>query len=77
MRKYAGQILAALYLVVAIVTFGHAASARYGTVHDEYIECMREPDKICFRDNTTPTIAGLSAAIFWPFYWSWVAFDAS
>lgn len=67
-------ILIALYAAVGVVTFGHAAAKKdawyaqtCGTV-DERIAAGSG----CY---LTPGAAALPAMIFWPFYWSWTAFE--
>lgn len=55
----------AAFLCIAIVTFGHAAA---------HATCRQSVFTLC---NEQKGAAGAMAAIAWPLYWSWVAFDAS
>lgn len=61
----------ALYAVVAIVTFGHAAAAAERADVVRYQQCV-EREEVCIQG--IPGINGFMAAVFWPFYWSWEAF---
>ncbi|NBW09740.1 MAG: hypothetical protein EBR82_17125 [Caulobacteraceae bacterium] len=71
------RIAAALYAAIAIATFGHAASKSEKAVNADYAECLRNPPKtgICWRDDSRPVGVGSFAAVFWPLYWSWVAWQ--
>jgi hypothetical protein len=59
--------LATLYVLVAIVTFGHAAVK---FERQEAIEAERCRVTHCINFDTTGE-ATVVSAIFWPFYWSW------
>lgn len=54
---------AGIYLVMAVVTFGHAAA--------HHPPCIETERKYCPEDGKA--LAGMGAAILWPFYWSWEA----
>lgn len=69
---------AALYGVIAIATFGHAAASGERRDDAEYAECRQRQiadDRIiCLRGAGAP-LGGLFAAVVWPFYWSWEAWS--
>lgn len=62
----ARTIIAALsaYAFGAVLTFGHAAAN---------VECNLDRSRGCAEQSVA---GGFAAGAFWPFYWSWVAFDA-
>jgi hypothetical protein len=62
----ARTIIAALsaYAFCAVLTFGYAAANE--------TECAAKARDVAKCQATSAAAAG----IFWPFYWSWVAFDA-
>lgn len=72
------SLLTAAYLAVGCVTFGHAA-ARADAYNERYVAECRERDATddgCGPYLLTPASAsGAGAAVFWPLYWSWVAFE--
>lgn len=57
-----------LYLVVAVVTFGHSASGWECRAKEEVVQCDA---------SYTPkfVFGGVFAGIFWPLYWSWVGWE--
>ena len=62
----ARTIIAALsaYAFCAVLTFGYAAANE--------TECAAKARDV----SKCQAAAGIGAAVFWPLYWSWVAFDA-
>lgn len=69
-RKF--TIGAVVYALVAVVTFGHAAAAAERAEIAAYEQCLKT-DEICLQG--IPGMNGFMAATFWPFYWSWEAFE--
>jgi hypothetical protein len=73
-----GCVLA--YLAVAIVTFGHSASAHYREDRSDYAQCRAEQVTnarvICIDDSSEKAgTAGSVAGLLWPLYWSWEAWS--
>lgn len=69
-------IAAALaYLVVAVITFGHAAANSEREADANYAQCMAdERQQVCLR-SIDPPFAGIMAGALWPLYWSWEAWS--
>jgi hypothetical protein len=68
-----------LYIVVGVVTFGHAAAHAQPAYDKIRADCVRtNSSTICATaaDTAPPAIDGIGAALLWPFYWSWEAFSA-
>lgn len=68
-RKFKLALLA--YVAIGITTFGYAADRRadfekagcpVGQMHET--PCYRQSEGV-----------GVAAAVFWPFYWSWMAWS--
>jgi hypothetical protein len=66
--------LGALYLTVAVVTFGHSAAhaERFNTAHCATLEQRIAVGADCYRPAT---MSGIAAGILWPLYWSWEAWS--
>ena len=63
-------IIAAFYVAIGVVTFGHAAANR----DREYAQCVAaQAQDWCGNDDGGA--AGLAAFIAWPLYWSWEAWS--
>jgi hypothetical protein len=69
-----------LYVVVGIVTFGHAAAHAQPAYDKIYADCAHttSASSVCdlARDTPPPALSGIAAGLLWPFYWSWEAFSA-
>lgn len=64
------------YAIIAVITFGHAASGAAVREDAEYNECNNDPRyTMCFRNDAAPVAKGIAAAAIWPLYWSWEVFD--
>ncbi len=65
-RQRAASLAACGYLLAGIIAFGHSAAESNG--------CTSKNGFAADPEYTVISAAG--AAIFWPLYLSWVAFDA-
>lgn len=55
----------AAYTMIAIFTFGYAAS--------HHPKCVETSRTVCVGNDQA--MAGFGAAFLWPFYWSWEAWS--
>ena len=58
--------LAAFYVIVGVVTFGHEASNSLGCDAAQASSCGHSGIK---------ALSGVMAGIVWPLYWAWEAFE--
>jgi len=59
----AQYILAAAYLLIAVVTFGHSA--------DSFERHQRCPNQVADCYAPGAVVTGLFSGAMWPLYWSW------
>jgi hypothetical protein len=68
MNKRISTALLCLYVVAAVVTFGHAAAGS----DREYELCKRaDPQAYCGIRAPKGVMIGIVAGAAWPLYWSW------
>lgn len=72
--KRALPILGALYVLIGIVTFGHAAASWNKSEEAEYRECLSQNADNCFNQKLG-MLSGMMGGMFWPLYWSWEAWS--
>lgn len=61
MKLTSGRLLTA-YVIIALLSFGHAASSPVCNKSKYQKDCR--------------VMNGIAAGVTWPLYWTWVAFDA-
>ncbi len=64
-RKFTVRRLVIFYLFMGVLTYGHSASTWDCSHHDDPFKC-----------NVEIAAHSVASAPFWPYYWSWIAWDA-
>jgi len=63
------------YILIGIVTFGHAASRHPEATETEFSDCIAARNQganvVCLKPDGVAALSGAFAGIFWPAYWSW------
>lgn len=71
------KIIPIIYLVLALLTFGHAANNSHKQFQMELAACEQGANQsmcgLAYADES-PLVGAVSAAL-WPLYWSWELFE--
>lgn len=70
MRRCAHTLAIGIYLVVGLVTFGHAAAESQRYADRDQAICMERRGDFCSTIEL-PAVPALIGAALWPLYWSW------
>lgn len=71
-----GDNIAAIYLIIAVMMFGHSANNRQREMDRKYTECMTTVMiKSSCENIESAAIGAFFAGLFWPAYVSWLVWD--